>query len=283
MRIFVNGGTGYVGSKVVTRLIENGNYICCVKRNQSDISHLPTENICFVKNNEEDIEKLFADERFDWVLNMACSYAQGTVLYNDVLNANIDFPLKILNIAVKHGVYNFLTIGTGLPDNFNMYSFSKKMFAAFGEFYHLKHNINFCSLELEMFYGPDEPRNRFIPSCIQKMHSGEAVPLTVGTQKRDIIYIEDVLNAIMFVIRHGITGYKIIPVGTGEAPTICEIMRYIHELLHSRSELQFGMIPMRAGEPDCVADISILSDMGFKTKYSWKDGLKKMLEEEKLL
>ena len=283
MTTFVIGATGYVGTRVVSMLVIQKVDICCVKRDTSDISGLPVKDIQFVRNDETEIEKLFSQKHFDLVLNMACSYAQGTVLYNDVLEANIEFPLKVLNIAVKYGVKRFITIGTGLPDDFNMYSFSKHMLAEFGRFYHRKHGIDFCALELEMFYGPGEPRDRFIPMCIYKMYQGEPLLLTVGTQKRDLIYIDDVYNAIMFAVNGGVSGYQIIPVGTGDAPVIREIILYIHDLLHSQSELRFGAVPMRVDEPDCVADITLLSSLGFKARYHWKDGLKRMLEEEGLL
>lgn len=281
MNFFILGGTGYIGSKIVKRLIDAGHAVVCVRRKDSDITRLEGCNVQYIMNDPEEIEVVFNLEKFDWVINMSCSYAQGTVLYNDVLEANIVFPLTVLNIAVKHGAYNFLTIGTGLPDQFNMYSFSKKMFSEFGQFYQEKHNINFATLKLEMFYGADEPQNRFIPSCIEKMRRNENVPLTVGTQKRDIIYVEDVCNAIIFVLEKGIHGYQEIPVGTGEGPTVCEVMRYIHKLIGSKSELQFGMVPLRAGEPDCIADITKLQEMGFKPRYSWREGIKKILEEEK--
>lgn len=283
MKIFVIGGTGYLGIRIVERLIKERNIVWCVRRHDSDISRLLSESIHFVWNSEQEIERVFSRVRFDLVLNMACSYAQGTVLYNDVLEANIEFPLRVLNIAAKYGVGRFITIGTGLPDDFNMYSFSKHMLAEFGSFYHEKHGIDFCALELEMFYGPGEPKDRFIPMCIQKMYRGEPLLLTVGTQKRDIIYIDDVCDAILFVVGRDGTGCLAIPVGTGEAPSIREIILYVHGLLHSRSELLFGAIPIRSGEPDCVADISVLSDLGFRVRYSWKDGLRKMLEEERLL
>lgn len=284
MKFFVCGGTGYVGARVVMQLASLGHKVCCVKRSCSNIFPLQHDNVEFCGNDIKSIEQKFQEKRFDWVLNMACSYTQGTLLYNAVLEANLIFPMNVLNCAVACGVKNFLTIGTGLPENFNMYSFAKKKFSNMGEFYCCKHDINFYSLALEMFYGPYEPRNRFLPSCIDKMCKNEMVQLTEGTQKRDIIYIDDVIAAIFHVIENcNCKGYQEISVGTGEAPCVREIIEWLHELLGSESELQFGVIPMRPGEPDCVADLSMLSDMGYKIKYSWKDGLRKLLQEEGLL
>jgi len=37
---------------------------------------------------------------------------------------------------------------------------------------------------------------------------------------------------------------------------------------------------MRPNEPDCVADTEPLRRLGFKAKYSWQDGIIKMLKED---
>ena len=51
-----------------------------------------------------------------------------------------------------------------------------------------------------MLYGADEPKNRFIPDLIGKMLRGEAVNVTEGTQHRDIIAVDDIINAIIAII-----------------------------------------------------------------------------------
>lgn len=40
---------------------------------------------------------------------------------------------------------------------------------------------------------------------------------------------------------------------------------------------------MRQGEPDCIADISNLTSIGYTCKYKWKDGIKEMIKEMKLI
>ena len=208
---------------------------------------------------------------------MACNYGRSNVLYDDVLDANIEFPLKVLNMAVEHGTKHFITIGTGLPDNFNMYSFSKKMFGEFGQFYVDNHGIDFECLLLEMFYGADEPWDRFLSSVIIKMIKGEDVNITIGTQKRDIISSYDIVKAILAVIDNTPSGYNEIPVGTGISPSISEIVDFIWEETGKRSKVNKGVVPMRKNEPSCVADITKISSLCNWNPVFWKDGLKQMI------
>ncbi|HBA68295.1 MAG TPA: hypothetical protein DDY31_16445 [Lachnospiraceae bacterium] len=279
MRFLVLGGNGYLGSKIVNELSEKKHRIVATRRVQSDISRVTAENIFWIPAKAEAIKTAMLYEPFDWIINMACNYGRSDVLYDDCIAANLQFPLEVLNLAAEFGVNNYLTIGTGLPDNFNMYTMSKKMFAGFGEFYADRHNINFTSMKLEMFYGADEPSDRFIPSLIVNCRNNNELRITLGTQRRDIIAIQDVVRAILFTIEYVPKGYNEIPVGTGTAPSIREIVEFIHSVTNSDSEMLFGAVPMREGEPDCVADTGKLAGMGFSCKWSWKPGLEKMINE----
>lgn len=280
MRFLILGGSGYLGSKIVNELAADKHYFVATKRVESNTDRVNSKNVLWIPAHTDAVKTamLYEPEPFDWVLNMACNYGKSNMLYNNCIAANLLFPLEILNLAIEFGVCNYLTIGTSLPDEFNIYALSKNMLAKFGKFYADKHNINFVSLKLEMFYGPDEPVDRFLPSLVRKCKNNEVLNVTIGTQLRDIIAIQDVVQAIIHIINFGVKGYKEIPIGTGEAPSIREIVEFVHTETQSNSQICFGAIPMRPNEPDCVADISKLKEMGFSCQYSWKTGLQKMIQ-----
>lgn len=279
MRILVLGGNGYLGSKVIRRLLSEGHTVVGTKRADSDLSRLADINskILWIPASIDAIETAYQYTTFDFVVNLACNYGRGNVLYDNVIEANIEFPLKVLNQSAESGTKRFMTIGTGLPEAFNMYSFTKKMFGGFGYFYEAKHGISFYNLKLEMFYGADEPLNRFLPSVIYNMINGFDVNTTLGTQHRDIIAIDDIVNAIMLVIHSDLSGYYKIPVGTGEAPSISEVIDFIWNETGRKSKVNKGIVPMRKDEPDCVADVSFLKTLGKWEPIHWKTGIKAMI------
>lgn len=273
-----------MGSKVVAALINEGHTVVCTKRKGSDLSRLINikKSIMWIPASIDAIDVASKYTSFDYVFNIACNYGRENMLYDDVIEANIEFPLKVLNKVVENGTKKFLTIGTGLPEEFNMYSFSKKVLGNFGKFYVDKHNIDFYNLKLEMFYGVDEPKDRFIPKVIEKMVKGQLVEITPGTQKRDIIAIKDVIKAIMMIINSGLQGYQEISVGTGIGPSISEIIDFIWEETGRRSEIHKGTIPLRKNEPTCIADTSVLCSLGEWKPMYWKSGLKSMIENIKI-
>ncbi|MCR5142843.1 MAG: NAD(P)-dependent oxidoreductase [Ruminococcus sp.] len=281
MKILILGGNGYLGSKLVHKLLKDGDkcsIICTqrvgtVNKRLEDIS----DRIRIIPSSIDAICTLLQYEQIDVVLNLVCNYSRSNLLYDSVIEANIEFPLNVLNLITEQGVKRFITIGTSLPAKLNMYSFSKKMLSEFGKYYTEKHNISFTDIRLEMFYGSDEPNDRFIPMLISNMLVGKPVDVTIGTQKRDIIAIEDVVKALEVIINTDLPGYIEIPVGTGVAPTISEITDYIWELTGRKSVINKGAVPMRTNEPDCIANLTLLRELCDWQPVGWQEGLKHMI------
>lgn len=273
------GGTGYLGGKVVSRLLNEGHSVICARREKSDLTRIYSmiNNINLKMVSSDRIVQDINGLPVDYVINMVCDYGKDNPFSERIINANLDFPLHIMSKLIHNGIKKYMTIGTGLPDDFNLYSFSKKMLSNFGEFYVEKEGIDFCDLKLEMFYGADEPNNRFITSIIRNMLNGDAVNMTVGTQKRDIIYVEDVVEAIMLVLKSDLHGYNEIPVGTGIAPSISEIVDYIWMETGRKSIVNKGSVPIRYREPNSVADISKLRRLGNWKPINWMKGLRKVI------
>lgn len=281
MNILVLGGNGYLGSKVTRQFLETGHNIVCTKRKNSDLSRLKdiADKITWISASTDAIETIVNHIKFDWMINMVCNYGRDNESYDDVINSNMEYPLRVLNIALEKKIHNYLTIGTGLPEKKNIYSFSKKMFNEFGRFYADKYPINFYSLRLEMFYGSDEPANRFIPSLIMDMLLGKEVNTTKGVQHRDIIAVNDIIKAIEIVMNAAPKGYHEISVGTGIAPSISELIDYIWIETGRKSSVNKGVIPIEPGESDCIADTSFLKSIGIWEPLYWKKGIKQMIEE----
>lgn len=277
MKILVLGSTGYLGGNIVSQLLKDGHFVICVVRPTSDYSRLDinNNNLELISNNLEQIELTLKTQRIDWIINAICTYNPNESLYGDMLNSNVMFPLSVLNLAIKYNVSRFMTMDSGLPNKFNVYSFTKYIFSEFGNYLSLKDNITFLNLQLEMFYGGDnEPESRFMKSCLSKLKENKTLQLTAGKQKRDIIRVEDVVNIISLLINNQtINGYYDLPVGSGESKSIIEIIEFMKDKTGSDSTLDFGAVSIREGEPDTCADISWLRKINYDYNFSFFEGL----------
>lgn len=274
MRAMVLGASGYLGRKMIQNLQAAGHDITGVYRK----TPVGMKN-SGIRAEIPEIQGELLQKKYDWIINCAAVYESKDVLLHDVVDANMIYALQVLNCAVECGVEKFLTVDTCLPQDFNLYSFTKKKFAEFGKFYAGKHGITFINILLEMFYGEDEPEGRFLVRCCRNMLKGEELMLTAGTQKRDIIYIDDVCDAIMSILESSFSGFCNVPVGSGEAVSLRTILEYMCQITGSKSILRFGAIPTRENEPDCVADLSILNQVGYQPKYTWRKGIERLCHQ----
>lgn len=180
------------------------------------------------------------------------------------------------------GGIKIISISTSLPKQLNLYSLTKNQFGDLGRFFSEIGKLQFVNVLLESFYGTDEPDNRFIKKSIKMMVKGEKLEVTQGMQKRDYILVQDVVDILMFLATCNtfVENYVEIPVGSGVAPSIREILGFLHSQIHSASEIVYGAKPMRKNEPSTCADLSVLRALGYNKPLTyWQDGMKLMIRE----
>jgi CDP-paratose synthetase len=289
MKILIAGATGYLGNRLAEMFlytpspcIRNELFLLVRDKNSLSKNLQYRNNIFICEIYGEHIENRIKDFSPDVVYCTTCCYETDSEYLLKTIDANYVFPSQILRIiaGLKTKPVRFISVGTSLPSSLNLYSLTKKQFAELGKFFHKKVEIEFLNLLLESFYGINEPKNRFITRSILQLKSNQDLLLTAGTQKRDYIFIDDVVK-IMYFLSTCITNKDIcdIPIGTGIAPTIKEIIMFLYRETGSKSNLRFGAIDMREHEPSTVADLSVIRQLGYlKSLTHWQDGMKMLIE-----
>jgi CDP-paratose synthetase len=122
----------------------------------------------------------------------------------------------------------------------------------------------------------------------EMLNNSDKINLTTGEQKRDFIYIDDVVNAFIVIIKHIFSqkkGFYDYEVGSGCNVKIKSLVELIKELSGCEvTKLNFGVIPHRRNEVmSSSVDISNLLKLGWKPQYTLKSGLLKTIEFEKSL
>lgn len=275
MNIILVGGSGYLGNKLLIDMKKNGNNILCLIRKTTNINkiNIHTDLYSYIEDNEF-INKL-NNFKADVLVYSACIYEKNNIEYQSILDANLLLPIKLLT-ELKN-IKKYIYIGTSLEKYINTYTLTKRQMAEWGKYYSDIKNINFFNILLENFFGKDEPEDRFIHWIIKKLKNNEDIDLTDGKQKRDFIYIEDVVEALNLIINSNLKGYLDVPIGSGEAISIRELVEYLKKLLNSKSKLNFGATRIRNSRYSGVSDLSILTKIGFKLRYDIKSGLNKII------
>lgn len=277
MNIVLVGASGYLGNKLLKRLISQNNNVLCLIRKNTNIKLIKGITKNYIHIEDDNFSNNINNFNPEVLIYCSSIYQREYTDYNDILNVNFIYPFNLINkIKVKTYIY----IGTALDKFTNIYSLTKYQLAEFGKYYFIQNDINFYNIILENFYGEDEPKDRFVSYVINKLKNNEELNLTAGSQKRDFIYIEDVIDGLILIINSNLKGYVDIPLGSGECISIKEFILYTKDLLNSTSKLNFGALSLRKNEHSGYADLSIMNKIGFQPKYNLKNGIKKLLQEK---
>lgn len=288
MKVLVTGGTGYLGSNLVKALLRGGHEVIVLKRSFSDTRRINDVLVSIVTCDLDlcDMRGPFQQHgNIDAVIHTATCYGRKGEPFSEILQANTLFPAQLLESAIACKVPMFVNADTGLPCNLNPYALSKKQFADWGRYYANLGRIRFVNLQLEHFYGPGDDESKFsthvIQSCLKNLPE---LKLTKGEQKRDFIYIDDVVQAFLLMMNapERQPGFMDCAVGLGEAVTIREFVETVARLTGATTFLDFGAIPYRENElMESIADISTCVRLGWRPEVSLEQGLQKTLESER--
>ena len=114
MKTLVTGGTGFLGSHCVDRLIEQGHQVRALARKSSDLSYLKTTGAEIVFGEVEDYESLVSATRgVDIVFHAAARVSPGWGTWQSFENTIIKGTENLLNASIESGVNRFVYVSSG--------------------------------------------------------------------------------------------------------------------------------------------------------------------------
>ncbi|MGN7514119.1 MAG: NAD-dependent epimerase/dehydratase family protein [Allomuricauda sp.] len=290
-RILVTGGVGYLGSNLISQLIQNG----CDEVHSIDLNRPAEQNpyITFHQANLLDFSSLsnvVKEIKPTLVYHLAAnlnrsrdfSIVQQLMDVNftgtaNILNALEDVPYKNFVYTSTSEVYGgtavtppFKEIGDFVPAS--PYSLSKycgeMALKTFSELKEKKYTI----LRMFNFLGSNMPTNFFPSQLKEKLNRNENFSMTLGEQVRDYLYLSDVIEALLLA---GLTENtnQVYNVCSGEGVSIREMAEKAKTKMKSESAIEFGALPYRDNEVwNMVGDNSKIQQyLGWRQKTSiWK-------------
>lgn len=291
--ILLTGATGFLGSRLLAGLLAQGHDVVAVKRSFSDtfrIKHLlGHEKLRLFDIDLCDPRVMFETYSIDAIIHTATEYGRSNTPVFRILEANLILPLRLAELGIDHGVSCFINTdsyfnkGNSSYSNLLNYSLSKKSLLIWLN--QLSSKLKVINVVLEHIYGPYDSNSKFVENLIQQIAIQRVprVSLTHGHQRRDFVYVDDVVSAFLKIVEYGRTHeflFKSFEVGTGQSIQVRDLAEMIKTLSHSTTALGFGDIPYRSDEiMDSKADISQLHELGWSPVYSLHDGVEKILTE----
>ena len=311
MKILVTGGAGFIGGNFVHYMLKKyPNYeIVCLDKltyagNLSTLDAvMDNPNFTFCKGDIADsefVDKLFAEHKFDIVVNFAAESHVDRSIENPqiFLITNIIGTQVLMDACRKYGNIRYHQVSTDevygdlpldRPDLFfkedtpihtsSPYSSSKAgadlLVLAYYRTFGLPVTVSRCSNN----YGPYHFPEKLIPLMISRALANESLPVYGnGLNVRDWLYVEDHCRAIDLIIHKGKIG-EVYNVGGHNEKSNIDIVKTILKLL-GKSEDLITFVEDRKGHDMryAIDPTKIYNDLGWLPETKFEDGIKKTID-----
>ena len=347
MKILITGTAGFIGSHLAIKLLERGDEVVGLdnindyydqnvkygrlKRggiisnldDGKDISYgelltsSTNNHYKFIKLNLEDkenIDKLFKDEKFDKVINLA---AQAGVRYSltnpsayvssniegfmNILEACRHNNIKGLAYASSSSVYGLneaqpFSTSSNVDHPMSLYAASKKSNELMAHTYSHLYNIPTTGLRFFTVYGPWGRPDMALYLFTKAIIEGKSIDVfNHGNMQRDFTYIDDIVEGIIRVNDNPPKGnkewdgmnpdpssspapYKIYNIGNNNPVKLMDFIEALEKKLGKVAKK--NMLPIQAGDvPSTYADVSdLISDLGYKPETTIQEGINNFVD-----
>ena len=311
MKILVTGAAGFIGSNFVFHMLEaHPGYEIVGLDALTYAGNLETlapviddPNFKFVKadiTDAEAIDKLFAEEKFDIVVNFAAeSHVDRSIEDPGLfLRTNILGTQVLMDASIKYGVKRFHQVGTDevygdlpldRPDLFfvetmpltasSPYSASKASADLLAMAYHRTYGLPVTISRCSNNYGPYQFPEKLIPLMIANATADKPLPVYgEGLNVRDWLYVEDHCRAIDLVIHNGRVG-EVYNIGGHNEKANIEVVKIILEQL-GKPESLITYVTDRKGHDQryAIDPTKIHDELGWLPETKFEDGIRKTIQ-----
>jgi nucleoside-diphosphate-sugar epimerase len=126
-------------------------------------------------------------------------------------------------------------------------------------------------------YGPREAFSRLVPSAIAAAHHGTELPLTAPGYRRDLVYVDDVVECCLLAVTRDLAAGEVINVGTGRQWANEEVASAVGRACGRPLRTRSGAYPPHPSDTSCwVADPSHAARaLGWRARYDLDQGLRR--------
>jgi UDP-glucose 4-epimerase len=299
-RILVTGGAGYIGSVVVSQLLERGHQVVVL----DDLSHghraaLPNAAKLIVGDIADRgvLERAFSEYPPQAVMHFAAFIEAGESMQRPekYFRNNTSNTLTLLEVLVAHNVKRFVFSSTaalyGTPEKTpieedaplhptNAYGESKLLVEQMLEWLHRIHGLRYSSLRYFNAAGAageqgedHQPESHLIPLALQVALGarkelaiyGTDYPTHDGTCVRDYIHVSDLAAAHLLVLDALKEKERLIyNLGNGRGFSVREVLSAVRKVTGHAIPAQES--PRRAGDPAVL----VASSERIKRELGWK-------------
>lgn len=277
-KVLITGGAGFIGANLTRKLIKLDYDVNLLIRSSTDLWRLK-EILPQIKIHKTDIlNKQKLSEKVKSINpsiiihlathtkyrnhqdfeQMAETNIMGTLNLLDA-SKNINYSLFInTGSSSEYGTKNDPMRETDLLEPISFYAATKASATLLCQVFAKQYGKPIATLRPFSAYGPHEEKDRFIPTIIKAIIDNKPIKLTSGSQRRDFIYIDDIVDIyIKTIAAEKELSEQILNMGTGTEYTNDEVVEILFKVTGKKVPIEKGAFPKRLWDtPHWVANIS---------------------------
>lgn len=259
--IIVTGATGFLGSEVCKSLLSLGYTVVGIGRKKYGFltqETLENKNFYFKQLELKDLdEKTFKNFQLDSCIHLASMVEYASHDYHDYHDYTITPTLNLLKLTqkgqLKKIVYSSTSsVITQAPKNLitnedtpvspmSNYGLSKYICEKLLELECKKNpNLSCIALRFPAIYGKNHLGGLVHTLKEDALNNREIELYGEGKYLRNILYVQDAVNAIILALQTQIEGYELFTIGADTSLSVLEIAQQIICLLKSQSTIQLS-------------------------------------------
>jgi UDP-glucose 4-epimerase len=293
LKVLVTGGSGYLGAQLVTALKKEGAEVFVVDKEATPSDHVYNLDI----TDRVAVEKTIREIQPEIIFHLAASLNRERNFdhFDRINQINHDGTLNLL-LALKDIPYrNFIFTSTSevygsnpapfheeqVPKPASPYSLTKLYAEVLISTFSNLYNKHFTVLRLFNFFGKNMPANFFIPQMIRAFQNEAVFEMTEGAQKRDFLYVEDVIQALLLSARSEKALNETFNVCSGRAVSLKQLATEIKRTMKSNCEIRFGALSYRENEVWNMVgnNTKIKKALGFKIRYGLNEAIEQLIDK----
>jgi len=278
MRILVTGGSGFIGSHIVDKLVDAGENVSVL-----DLKPPRRKDVEFFKvdiMSLPDLEKCMKDRSF--VFHVAAFSDVNLVAKNPIkaIKFNILGTANVLEAARKTNVERVIFASSVYVygERGHIYTTAKKSSEMLLKNYNTLYGLPFTILRYGTAYGPRSRRADVISIFVDKALRGEALTVHgTGQQVRNFIYVEDLAEGNVAAVSKTAENQTYDLIGK-EQLTIEEIAKAVKEIVNPKISINFDRTRVDDYRGEVGSLDKIKKDLGWEPKTDLKTGIIKYVE-----
>lgn len=279
--LLVNGATGFLGSHLVKTLSK--------RKIEFDILANSKHSLF---DNKLLVEKLKSKSHIVHLAGQTIGSPQAIVRANIEATANLLEALRALPAQTRPVLVNISSFGVYAPSKksltetsrcepVSIYGLSKFTVEKLCRIYAKQYGVNIINLRLSNIYGKGVApyTHSVVATFFDQVISGNDITLHGdGSQKRDLLYVDDAVAAITDVVNYQVRGFEVLNVCSAKAISMKQLAKKIGKLAHRDVHIQYQKDNRKNEQQSWVGDNSKINFLvKWRPKYNIEEGLKTLL------